>query len=131
MIRVTCLRCGDTFETTSINQVLCDECQNIIKQCSDNNSTFVVLKSEPKKLFRAIKYLTETHTVMVQESDIVTNSVDLDFIIDVRIGCDKCDPTYSHTDKKAFLAPPNILSPEKILEVCKGFKFCPYCGREL
>lgn len=130
MIAVNCLRCGDKFETTSVSQVLCDECQNLIKQCSEKH-IFVALKSEPTKLFRASKYFPDTQTVAVEESDIVTNSVDLNFIIDVIVGCEMCDPTGSHTDKKAFLVPPNVLSPEKRLKQCGGFKFCPYCGREL
>lgn len=130
MIAVNCRRCGDKFETTSVNQILCDDCQNLIKQCGEKH-IFVVLKSEPTKCFRASRYLPETKTVMVEESDIVTNSVDLDFIIDVIVGCDKCDPTGSHTNKKAFLEPPNVMSPEDRLKHCSGFKFCPYCGREL
>ena len=130
MIAVNCLRCGDKFDTTSVNQVLCDDCQNLIKQCGEKY-IFVVLKSEPTKCFRALRYLPETKTVMVKESDIVTNSVDLDFIIDVIVGCEMCDPTGSHTDKKAFLEPPNVMSPEDRLKHCCGFKFCPYCGREL
>ena len=132
MIVVNCRRCGDRFETTSVNQVLCDDCQNLIKQCSEDNYTLVVLKSEPTKAFRAVKYLPETQTVIVEESDIVTNSVDLNFILDVIVGCDKCDPTRSHTRKDDFNSPPNVLSPEDRLKgLHNGFKFCPYCGREL
>ena len=131
MIVVNCSRCGDKFETTSVNQVLCDDCQNLIKQCGEKH-IFVVLKSQPTKLFRASKYFPKTQTVMVDESDIVTNSVDLNFIIDVKVGCTMCDPTGSHTNKKDFLSPPNIMSPESRLKtIPRGYKFCPYCGRVL
>lgn len=131
MVVKTCVRCGDKYETTSIDQVLCYDCQNIIKKCSTKNSTFVILKSEPTRAFRAVKYIPETKVVIIEESDLNTKSVDLNFIIDVKIGCMRCDPTRRHTHHDAFL-PANILSPEEVLRgIHVGFKFCPYCGREL
>ena len=131
MMTAMCCKCHKVFETNHINQVLCDDCQNIIKRCSEDNYTLVVLKSS-NEWYRAIKYLPETNTVMIMESDNVTNSVDLNFIIAVRIGCEKCDPTRRHTNKDDINSPPNILSPADTLKgTHNGFSFCPYCGRGL
>lgn len=98
----------------------------------ENQIIVAKIKSQPDRWYRVSKYHLDTEQVAVEESDIVTNTVGLDFILETAIACEKCEPTGTHTEGwKRPKNPPNVLSPAERLTHCCNFNFCPVCGRYL
>lgn len=98
------------------------------------NEAIVVakLKKDDSRWYRVLNYDGANQVATLAESDITTKTVQFSDIKFVEEGCEKCEPTGTHTEgwRKPENAP-NVLSPAERLTHCCNFNFCPVCGREL